>query len=414
MTNQIYVSQRDFRLAARRNPAPSLPPRKGRLGEGARRGNKAVPAVRPSMDVDVSFHIAVTREILAWKIGSPGERRHSVTPPPLPPLPKGGRSTRAGLAPLELVLSLFFLLVMMALIINFGTIASWKVRGTIAARYAGWRTLSTRTGGAYPNPTNWQAPASMGRAPGMPLNANTVGQLWSQQDLQQPALRGPAVIDPATGNSIQLAPQQYMEMVNQTVIGSANLTKKMPLLPNLRKSYIQPLQPVLDHYWRYEDMSSNTNNWTARNNNDWRLYNWYLHEPRQSPDGNVQNAYQQYQVDDQQIQQNPGIPALMVLDRDPELYAWNGNYVDVYPSVGGCEILPVNVQMNSLPGLINQIQGRLGGGKGGVPQKLANAFLSMYQAQLQAAQQQQPPDVETISRLQPLVDQLTQFIATLF
>jgi hypothetical protein len=323
-------------------------------------------------------------------------------------------AARAGLAPLELVISLFFLLLMMALIINFGSIASWRVRGNTAARYAGWRTIALRTGGAYPNPSNWQAPATMGLAPGMPLNPNTVGQLWSQQDLMQPALRGSSIVDSASGNIIQMGNQQYLEMVNQTLIGSANLTKQMPLLPKLRKSYIRPLQPVLDHFWRYEDMSSQTNYWTMRNNGDWRLYQWYQHEPRQSPDGNVQNAYMQYQMSDQMIQQNPGIPALLVLDRDPELYAWYGNYRDVYPSAGGCDMIPANVQMNTLPGLINQVQGRLGGGKGGVPNTLASAFLTMYQTQLQNAQQQQPPNQQLISQLQPLVDQLTQFIATLF
>jgi hypothetical protein len=359
---------------------------------------------------------------------------HTFTRPPLPPLPKGGRCapcgrrdvvvTRPGLAPLELVLSLFFLLLMMALIINFGSISSWRVRGNIAARYASWRTLGAplnnpgvgdlRMGLGYPSPANWQTPATMALAPGLPLNANTVGQLWSQQDLMQPALRGPAIIDPASGNVIQLADQQYMEMVNQALVGSANLTKQMPLLPKLRKSYIRPLHPVLNSFWRFADMSSQTSWWTTRNNNDWRLYGWYLHEPRQSPDGNVQNAYMQYLTDDQQIQQNPGIPALLVLDRDPELYAWYGNYQDVYPTVGGCEISPINVQMNSLPGLLNQIQGPNTGGKGGVPQNLANRFLKMYQTQLQIAQSQQPPDESTISRVQPLVDQLTQFIATLF
>jgi len=323
-------------------------------------------------------------------------------------------AVRAGLAPLELVLSLLFLLLMMALIINFGTIASWRVRGNTAARYAGWRTTALRTGGAYPNPSNWQTPATMGLAPAIPLNPNTVGQLWSQQDLMQPALRGPAIVDPASGNMIQMGNQQYLEMVNQTLIGSANLTKKMPLLPKLRKSYIKPLQPVLDPSWRYEDMSAQTNYWGMRNNDDWRLYQWYQHEPQQSPDGNVQNAYMQYQMADQMIQQNPGIPALLVLDRDPELYAWYGNYRDVYPRVGGCEILPVNVQINTLPGIINQIQGPLGGGKSGVPQNLAKAFLDMYEPQLQAAKNQQPPNQQVISQLQPLVDQLNQFIATLF
>jgi hypothetical protein len=38
----------------------------------------------------------------------------------------------------------------------------------------------------------------------------------------------------------------------------------------------------------------------------------------------------------------------------------------------------------------------------------------MYQPPLEAAKQQQPPDQQTVNQLQPLVDQLTKFIATLF
>jgi hypothetical protein len=353
---------------------------------------------------------------------------------PFPKLPRLGCAlrlnvvARAGLAPLELVLSLFFLLLMMALVINFGTIASWRVRGNTAARYAAWRTVSLRTGGANPNPINWQAPATMGLAPGLPLDPNTVGQIWSQQDLMQPALRGPAVVDPASGNMIQLGNQQLhyvsgpnLEMVYQTLIGSANLTKQLPLLPKLRKSYIKPLHPVLNHFWRFEDMSPQCNYWTMRNNNDWRLYDWYQHEPRQSPDGNVQNAYMQYQMADVMIQ--IWHPELLVLDRDPELYAWYGSYQDVYPTVSGCEISPQNVQMNYVSGpyrLISRIEGHdrngqpSGGGKGGVPEVLATKFLEMYKTQLQMAQQQQPPNQQLINQLQPLVDQLNQFIGTLF
>ena len=57
-------------------------------------------------------------------------------------------------------------------------------------------------------------------------------------------MRGPAIIDPATGNQILMGSQQYMELTNNALIGSANLTKTLPLLPNLRKSYIQPLHPI--------------------------------------------------------------------------------------------------------------------------------------------------------------------------
>ena len=320
---------------------------------------------------------------------------------------------RRGLAPLELVLNLFFLLLLMALIINFGSISAWYARGNTASRYAGWRTLGLRTGGAYPNPPNWQTPATMGLAPGMPLNPQTVGQVWDQQDLMQPALRGTAIVDPASGNAIQMGNQQYLEMVNQAVIGSANLTKKMPLLPNLRKSYIKPLQPVLNQFWRFEEMSQQTNNWAMRDNGDWRLKQWYLFEPSQSTDGNVQNAYIQYQMADQAIQQNPGIQALLVLDRDPELFASYGNYylIDVYPTVSGCEISPQNVQMNVLPKLLAQIEGRNGHGENpGVPYRLAKLFLDMYQQQLQMQQQQQPPNQQMIGPLQQNIQQLTDFM----
>src|SRR5262245_50908648 len=106
---------------------------------------------------------------------------------------------RRGLAPLELVLSLLFLLVLMALIINFGTTAPWHVRGNVAARHAVWRTLSARTGNGYPSPSNWWPPATMGLAPGRPFTTvmnDGVGPLWNQGDLTQPALRRPVVVDP--------------------------------------------------------------------------------------------------------------------------------------------------------------------------------------------------------------------------
>ena len=108
-------------------------------------------------------------------------------------LQKRRRAVRArrGLAPLELVLCLFFLLLMMALIINFGTIASWAARGNVAARWSAWRTIGLRTGGTYPNAPNWTVNgATMGLAPGQPVSPNRINQIWNQGDMAQPALRG--------------------------------------------------------------------------------------------------------------------------------------------------------------------------------------------------------------------------------
>jgi len=346
--------------------------------------------------------------------------------PPCPPLRRGGVTrgcaagrtgqrearSRRGLAPLELVLSLFFLLVLMALIINFGTTAPWHVRGNVAARHAVWRTLSARTGGAYPSPTNWWPPATIGLATARQFTTvpnDAVGALWSQGDLTQPALRGPMVVDPATGRQMLMNDRQYMEMINQIAIGSANYTKTLPLLANLRKAYIRPLQPVLDHQWRFEDMG-------FVYNNNWRIKGWYRIEADQVGDGDLMNLFMQYQMADMKIQQNPGIQALLVLDRDAEFPPWGLNSPDVYPTAGGCDASPQNVLNNIVMGnggLISRIQGQRGGGRGGVPQRLAEAFINLYKLQQQFYKSQNPPNDAKVQQLQQLIDQLNQFIGTL-
>ena len=65
------------------------------------------------------------------------------------------RGLRHGLAPLELVLSLPLILFVMALIINFGVLACWKVRAATVARQAVWRQRFDRKGQTDPLPTGW-------------------------------------------------------------------------------------------------------------------------------------------------------------------------------------------------------------------------------------------------------------------
>lgn len=323
---------------------------------------------------------------------------------------------RSGLAPLELVLCLFFLLVLMSLIINFGTTAPWHLRGSIAARNAVWRTLSIRTGSTAnrPNPSNWWAPAQMNLSPARQFTTipnDMVGPTWSQGDLMQPALRGPVITDPATGKQIMLNNLQYLEMINRAVVGNATLTKAMPLLPNMRKATINPMQPVLDHFWRFQDMGFGYNN-------NWRLKGWYRIEADQVGDGNLMQLFMLFQMADMKIQQNPGVPALLTLDRDAEFPPWGLTPPDVHPSLNGCDASPQNVQMLVMPpppaqGLIGRIQGPRGGGRGGVPQNLAQAFINLYKQQQAFYQAQQPPNQAEIQRLQQLIDQLNQFIGGL-
>ncbi len=314
--------------------------------------------------------------------------------------------TRRGLAPLELVLCLFFFLVMMALIINFGTTAPWHIRGQIVARNAAWRTLRGRAGAAYPNPSNWWPPATMGAMPPIALNNlpnDLVGQTWNQGDphIMEPAFRGPVITDQNLGNQakgkqIQMNDRQYLEMVNQAVVGTANLTKAMPLISNLRKANINPMHAVLDHQWRYSEMGFGYND-------NWRINGWYRFKANELGDSNLMNLYLEYQLADQKLQQNPGIRALQTLDRDNEFPPWGLSSPDVYPTVAGCDASPQDVAgtlISGPGGLIDRI--------GGVPRNLAQAFIGLYTRQIQYYKSQQPPNQAMIQQLQNSIQQLQQ------
>jgi hypothetical protein len=193
-------------------------------------------------------------------------------------------------------------------------------------------------------------------------------------------------------------------MVNQAVIGTATLTKAMPLLPNLRKAQINPMQPVLDHFWRFQDMGFGFNN-------NWRIKGWYRIEADQIGDGNLLQLFMQFQAADMKIQQNPGAQILLTLDRDPEFPPWGMASPDVYPRVGGCELLPQNVDSNIVKntgGLIDRIQGRQNPPVQGVPKRLAQAFIALYQRQIQYYQSQNPPNQGMIQQLQQWIQQLQQ------
>jgi hypothetical protein len=314
------------------------------------------------------------------------------------------------LAPLELVLSLFFLLVIMALIINFGTTAPWHVRGQIAARHAVWRALSGRSGAiGYPNPPNWWPPATMGTVPGIPLNPATVGQSWNGGDLMQPALRGPVVTDPATGRQIQMQNRQYLEMINQAEIGTASLTKAMPLLPKMRKAAINPLHPVIDHMWRFSDMNPQSGGVAMRQNGDWRTFGWYMIRPEEVGNGDLMKLFGQFQQADQKIQQNPDSGSLAPLDRDEEFPPWGMPSPDVYPTLTGCDDSPPSLQRNAIMnprGLIDRIRGNSQMNVPSVSKNLAQAFISLYKRQQAFYRSQQPPDEAEAQRLQNLIDQL--------
>lgn len=71
---------------------------------------------------------------------------------------RGRRSIeRRGLAPLELVLALPILLAVLALVVNYGIVATWKVRALTVARHELWSHRTFRTGNHQPASLYWQA-----------------------------------------------------------------------------------------------------------------------------------------------------------------------------------------------------------------------------------------------------------------
>ncbi len=123
---------------------------------------------------------------------------------------------RRGLAMLELTLALPILLFIMALIINYGTIAAWKVREHSVARLAVWETRWPRSGSTDPRPSYWPATATMESSD----QGTVAGMDDSRVDL--PVARGP--LPGATVNSDLLDPTRGLRE------GSASLTRKYPLL----------------------------------------------------------------------------------------------------------------------------------------------------------------------------------------
>jgi hypothetical protein len=226
-------------------------------------------------------------------------------------------------------------------------------------------------------------------APARSLSQHPVGEVWNRDDLTQPALRGPGITDPTTGSQIMLADLEYLEIMDQLIIGAADLTKAMPLLPHLPKSRISSRFPILDGTWRYPEMSQKTVFGAMRTNDDWRLRFWYLFERDNLASIDMVDATSRLHAADILLQPPPPRPRVPG-DSTKVLATWDFDlldntrlgvgppYYDFYPTVSGCEISIENIDINLIEGpqgLISRIQGPTGGGLGGVPERITRGAI---------------------------------------
>lgn len=328
---------------------------------------------------------------------------------------------RRGLAPLELVLSLPLLLFVMALIINFGVLACWKVRADSVGRQAVWRQRWDRRGASDPLPASWPTRAT-------PPNVSGGAALFSDPFSQHQVVRGPLIGGQGGGTSLNVD-QDLLDVTKGVQTGNAQIQVTMPLLPNLNRVTFNVQHPMLSGRWQFDQMGLPDNVWRRIPTIYPQLATPFIFVPQE-------------RVSHQQaanlITSAPFRGDLFPLDRDDEFYNWytvhpspNPDYrpPDFHPRVirdlsngrrctlpgryppppqptclPACELDPTIVQQSYVVAhLIPDIRR--------VPETMKRAWIRLYQDQINYYQSLMPPNTAEVQRLQNLINtQLQPFV----
>lgn len=277
-------------------------------------------------------------------------------------------ANRAGLAPLELTLSIPFLMLMTALMINFGFVGAWKVRAQGSARYATWRSLAVRTGEWNPPPDNWPAgsPLTSEAGPDLPQ----VDTLWNQPpDLTVECIRGPLLTAPSTQEILVV--QGRLEMDGSVHRGRAQVSKPAPLfrgsMPGgLGRLSFNLAQDLLDHRWQFFSLGIPDNMYP-------RARVWYdlEHLDFANLTGQASGKYNELEQLWQQLVSSSDRRHLKTLDQDEEFIRYRGSAPDFYPRLPReCAGDVVTVRITAVEPLITRIE-RL-------PCTISQAFMGIY------------------------------------
>ena len=284
------------------------------------------------------------------------------------------RARRRGLAPLELVMWLPILLFVMALMVNFGTFATWRVRGEVVSRHAAWRTRWPRTG------------ADEGRQrPAWPMDAEMTTEPADTQivQLDDPVINLPVIRGPLP-NGFSVYPILDPDRLG-AFQGVSEVDREYPLMPRLGDYQSGAIEtPLLDLKWQSALMGIP---------NRFRRIKILYELPRTSsalPRAFVTAVRGTLAI--------PHYNGLRVLDRDQDILRYTGTYVDFHPRTGsGCELDLETVYANHVQSLIDT-RGRARSIRFGqisqLPRRMTSFFLRMYQRrwdQLEAELNGMPP-----------------------
>ncbi|HUT08891.1 MAG TPA: TadE family protein [Thermoguttaceae bacterium] len=275
---------------------------------------------------------------------------------------------RSGLAPLELVLALPILLFVMALMVNFGIAACWKIRALSMARQAVWGMRPPRTGNTDPRPGYWPKSASV-RTGG----PEDVPELDDPR-VDQPVARGPlpaAIVD-----------NELLDPTRGLRSGTAEITRRYAMLGRMGNYHLNAVTRLLDdkwQYWRMEKLGANRKRRVP-----------VIYDLAKAPAALV-NAYVQAAI----AVRNAyfGWPGLLPLDREPDyayygrLLGWGTSAPDFQPTLSGFCTLDHDAAAAVVERLVDRIQGKIElDSRGNVIRRIPNlaermtgSFKSFYQ-----------------------------------
>jgi len=228
--------------------------------------------------------------------------------------------------------------------------------------------------------------------------------------LDHEAFHAPVIRGPLPGNII--VNEDLFDSKAGLRRGHANIQRKSAALAPLLGQYQLDVEnQILDGKWQFRQMGigSNTNR---------RIPVLYPELMNLSQTSGLKSQYQQAI---QAVVGFPQRPDLAVLDRDEELRAWFGHYVEFHPHFPRfCGLDTEQVRQDELPRHIERIDGTPPPGRNprrpfGVPTDLTRTFLRMYRQQLDVLQNSVPPGppgkiaelIEKIEILEAFLEYLT-------
>lgn len=277
------------------------------------------------------------------------------------------RNRRRGLAPLEFVLWLPVLLFVMALMVNYGTMATWRVRGEVISRHAAWRQRWPRSGNneGIPDRPFWPEDAAMTTERDVGLGILDI------PEINHPAVRGPI--------PNEFVVRQILNPTRGAYKGVSAVTREFPFLSRIGDYSSGDVDtPLIDHKWQVATMGV-----------PYRFRRTLLIYELPRTDPSLPEAFATAVGNVLSI---PHYAGLAVLDRDEDIRKYRGGYVDFHPRVGRmCELDPTVVREEEVVPLVD-----IRGGDDGIrlgqisrlPRRMTNFFLNMYRAAKQRMEQQ--------------------------